>query len=411
LGCGLSARVSNRNIFDLEPFTTESLKLIIEAHKDVYQWTAGDTNLRDYDFNYSFFQHFSNPLQWWEIDAALSYLKACILACSVNTKKPHNEEPTLITLESATEEGKLDKYHLLNIAGEGQDTLELMVYVDYKDIVGGVAVADRSDEPGCYLTLPSHCTTRLIEKGDAYINIFTVPKAYRPSSAGLWLLKHIVAKSKDRKIQTREDYCIRIDQEKIWVVRQQAEKFYKKAPETAPHSMTQGAPDDSGQTTGQGFTQTVYNQHYTFIQNNNHHSADTNIQNIDNSVAICAPTMTINTESNTPANEVQPEQTVSPESQDSLNGNIHKQPTQQTEETDTDIIGKAKIKIECGYDPLKKNWTAIERHCMKLGIKIRHVNDNQNLDPILKKSETVKILFRKRASEKTRNKKLVARKK
>jgi hypothetical protein len=162
-----------------------------------------------------------------------------------------------------------------------------------------------------------------------------------------------------------------------------------------PNSTHQGAPTGSGQKTDQGFAQSAINHNLTFIQVNKRLSADTTIQNIDNSVAIHAPTTTINTELDTRVNEDQPEQTVSPESQDNLDGNIHKQPTQQPEKTNADIIGKVNILKKCGYPDGKNNWTAIKRHCRNLNIKIRHVDDKLSLDPLLKESDCNLICSRK----------------
>jgi len=150
-------------------------------------------------------------------------------------------KPVLVTLQNATQEGQLDKYHLLRMASEGQNTLELLVYVDFKDIVSGVDVSSTSREPGIYLALPSHIFTRLIEKDGAYVDSFLLPKMYvQPDSgAGLIMLQQIVGQSRDRTIATREPYYIRTDQEKIWVVQQQAERFFKKSPDKTPIPGTQ----------------------------------------------------------------------------------------------------------------------------------------------------------------------------
>lgn len=155
--------------------------------------------------------------------------------------------PSLITVKSAIKEGQLDKYDLFREAEKGPNNLELLVYVDFKDIVGHVAVPDNSLEVGCYLPLPSYSFARLIEKGDANIDSFDFPITYCPTTAGLLILRQIISQSPSMKIKARVPYQIRLNQEKIWVVRQQAEKFYKKAPEAVPHTIIQGATADAGQ--------------------------------------------------------------------------------------------------------------------------------------------------------------------
>lgn len=75
---------------------------------------------------------------------------------------------------------------------------------------------------------------------------------------------------------------------------------------------------------------------------------------------------------------------------------------------DIDIIGKKAIIERCGYDPEKTVWTAIKRRAKDLGIIIGHV-DAPNSDPVLKESETNRILAKKLASDRRKIKKVVVK--
>jgi hypothetical protein len=191
-------------------------------------------------FSSGFFPEINSAEDWEPIrQRMLSEQEACGTDCLVV------EEPPLITLKRATEEGQLDKYHLLWMAVRGQDILELLIAVDYNDIVGGVAMQSKAREPSYYLALPSFDANRLIIHGDAYVDSFLLPKSYLPPCAGLVLLQQLVTQSADSTIKTREPYHIRIDQEKLLVVRGQAKRFFKKHLEKTPLPSTQAPPVSS----------------------------------------------------------------------------------------------------------------------------------------------------------------------
>lgn len=138
-------------------------------------------------------------------------------------------EPVLMTLESAAQEGQLSTQYLLGLAGQGQDNLEVLVYVDFRDIINGVDVPITSTEPGYYLALPSYLFSRIIAKGDADVEHFVLPQNYdQPDSgAGLIMLKQIVSQSRNSTLKTRQPYHIIVDENKLMVPRQQVEKFFK----------------------------------------------------------------------------------------------------------------------------------------------------------------------------------------
>ena len=60
---GRKATFHNQTIFELQPFTFESYKIIEQAQSNVYQWKLGNSYAFTYDFNYSYFQHLSRSLK------------------------------------------------------------------------------------------------------------------------------------------------------------------------------------------------------------------------------------------------------------------------------------------------------------------------------------------------------------
>ncbi len=236
----------NKNILDLKPFTEKSSAIIDQAKEDVIHWKLGDSYSNDYDFCSCYFQHFSSSLKQGEINAAVSYLTACATSCLSVTENTYSDESELITIKKATKEYQLDNHDLLRMAGKEADDLDLLVYVKHKDIFGAVDLPDTSAEPGCYLAIPSYYATRFIETGEAHIDTFVMSKTHFPR-AGLVMMQQIAVESRDRTIKTREPYYISINQDKIWVVRQQVEKYFKKTLENSTSQVIPGIPSDESQ--------------------------------------------------------------------------------------------------------------------------------------------------------------------
>jgi hypothetical protein len=256
---GRGATSQDQSIFDLQPFTAESLKFVMQAQQDVFQWKIEDAYSSDYDFNHSYFQHFSESLKQEEIDAAVSYLKSCLSACEAACPIVHVETPKLITLKEATEEGYLNKSELLRQAEEGADKLELLFYVKYEDIVKAASLPDLTtvSDLGDYLVIPHNCIKTLMEHDELEIQTFFLSRVY-PPSPGLLAITMCLTGEEGKKINTLRTvkrYIIKLPEcfDKIKVVRQQAEKFYKKRLAIPPHSIIQGAHVDSGQETDQDF--------------------------------------------------------------------------------------------------------------------------------------------------------------
>ncbi len=321
---GRGVTFSNQNIFDLQPFTAESLKFVMQAQKDVFQWKIGDVYSSDYDLNHIYFQHFSKSLKQEEIDAAVLYLKSCLSACEAACPVVCVESPTKITLKKAMTEGNLDEYDLFEQAEKGIDHLELLLYVRYEDIVKAASLPDltSSKDFGDYLVIPHYCITTLTEHNELEIQDFLLSKVY-PRSPGLLSIIMLLAGEEREAISTLrtvKPYTLKLSEcfDRIKVVRQQAEKFYKKATEAEPLSITQGAPADSGQVTDHGSPQSPINQQVVLIQSKDHAEINTNVQNIDNSVSINSSKTNINTNSNTTPTEKQNQKPESPEQQDNL---------------------------------------------------------------------------------------------
>ena len=227
-------------------YTAHSCRIIHQAKEDVIHWKLGDSYSNDYDYCSCYFQHFSRSLKQEEIDAAITYLDACATSCLPVTENTYSDESELITIKKAIKEYQLDSHDLLRMAEKEANALELLVYVKHKDVFGAVDVPDTSAEPGCYLAIPSYYATRFIETGEAHIDKFVLPKTHFPR-AGLVMMQQIAVESRDRTIKTREPYHIRIDQDRLWVVRQQVEKYFEITLENSTSQVIPGIPSDESQ--------------------------------------------------------------------------------------------------------------------------------------------------------------------
>lgn len=224
---GRTAIFDNQNIFELQPFTTESYKIIEQAQKDVYQWKLGDSYPSDYDLNYSDFQHFSKSLKQEELDAAISYLDACAASCPAAC--PLAVQGDFLTLQEAITETGMNVRQLLEISQRDANLLELLVRVDRKDIVQPVSSAEMTILAGDseYLAIPIENIGSLIDRGETTTQIFRFSR-HPPFSP--WLMDFhdllSIAGLDSDDVRTISPSKITLGQ--IYVVRQQAERFFKK---------------------------------------------------------------------------------------------------------------------------------------------------------------------------------------
>ena len=230
---GRTAIFDNQNIFELQPFTAESLEIIEQAQKDVYQWKLGDSYSSDYDFNYSYFQHFSKSLKQEEIDAAVSYLDACAASCAAACPLVVQGEfltpLSLLTLQQAVTETGINVRQLLEISQRDADLLELRFGVERKNIVQPVSSPEMAKLAGEseYLAIPIENIGSLIDRGETTTQIFRFSR--RPPSSP-WLMDFhdllSIAGLDSDDVRTISPTKITLDQ--IYVVREQAERFFKK---------------------------------------------------------------------------------------------------------------------------------------------------------------------------------------